>query len=81
MSIEPVLNDVRRERALQDKQWGGPGHDDERAPAEWMDVIESQIAKFRATDEDVRERLIKIAALAVAGVEALDRQTLECGDG
>lgn len=76
-----VFDEVRAEREAQDAQWGGPEHDDEHSPEDWMDFIELQIAKFRATDEDVRERLIKIAALAVAGVEALDRQTREYGDG
>lgn len=79
--MEPVLNDVRRERALQDKQWGGPEHDDEHLPDDWMEFIETQVAKYRADQSQFRERFVKIAALAVAAIESLDRQTLEYGDG
>jgi hypothetical protein len=81
MSIEPIINEIRRERAQQDRQWGGPDHDDEHSPSDWMHFIEAQITKFRATDENARERLIKIGALAVAAIESLDRQTLEYSDG
>jgi Domain of unknown function (DUF3846) len=67
------------ERAAQDKQWGGPSHDDEHARPEWLDFIEHQIqrAGWETTNVGYRNRLIKIAALAVAAIESHDRITEE----
>lgn len=66
-----VYNEIKAERVDQDKQWGGPEHDDLHGPDEFMGYITRQIEK----DTDVRERLVKIAALAVAAVESFDRNS------
>lgn len=69
MSLQTVILDVVEERVRQDIQWGGPAHDDMHLEFEWMDLIHGQTGRLG----NARERLIKIAALAVAAVEAYDR--------
>lgn len=73
--LAEVLAEVVAERGRQNKQWGGAEHDDEHGPDEFLGFIRRQVSK----DGDVRERLIKIAALAVAAIESLDRNTRDYG--
>lgn len=81
---QPVaISEVLAERKRQDAQWGGPAHDDEHAALEWLSFIDNQTDKaIRETAgwlhessiaPDVRVRLVKIAALAVAAIESIDR--------
>lgn len=85
MSTESIYHEVGRKRVQQDHQWGGPEHDDQHVVDEWMNFIQAQIEKcddevIRYLPDEVavsrltRARLVKIAALAVAGIEAIDRQ-------
>lgn len=81
-----VLDAILRERAAQDSQWGGAAHDDKvNYPCDWLSYIDKQIEKsIRETapmvtgskpyNEATRARLVKIAALAVAGIESMDRK-------
>lgn len=61
--MDKVLDDIRAERAYQDKTWGGSGFDDTQSEAEG-----------RAAGRDFRTRMVKAAALAVAAIEAHDRK-------
>ena len=88
-SVPPVYTEVVNERRRQDEQWGGPEHDDTHALRDWKSYIEYQSkclltkrvyessefkgARIEPTPE-FRERLIKIAALAIAAVESYDRK-------
>lgn len=88
-SLGFVLEEICAERAEQDAQWGGPTHDDSHRVRDWFTFIERQIDLARSAQVDqngrreatggylhvpeVRSRLVKIAALAVAGVESIDR--------
>jgi len=67
-----VIAQIIQERRMQDRQWGGATHDDEHSHDDWLKYILYQIDRSRF-DEDRRARLIKVAALAVAAVEAIDR--------
>lgn len=80
-----VLDAILRERAAQDSQWGGAAHDDEQEPHDWLAYIDKQRRHaFRDTapmatgskpyNEAMRARLVKIAALAVASIESMDRK-------
>jgi hypothetical protein len=76
IKLGEVLAEVARERQAQDKEWGGPVHDDnEHGPSDWMAFIRDKGNKAleARTDEEYRKRLVQIAALAVAAVESLDR--------
>lgn len=74
-----VYDDVAAERERQDAKWGGPDHDDEHCPSEFVSFIYEKSnhavdAVFDKSPTEVRRRLIQVAALAVAAVESLDRK-------
>jgi hypothetical protein len=74
-TTETVYEDIRAERAKQDEQWGGPEHDDMHTSLEWMHYrrkFEVRVGMSH-TRERVREQLVKIAALAVAQIQSIDR--------
>lgn len=70
---EKILVEVSEERDHQDRQWGGPSHDDQHQVAEFAEFIQHQLS--RMTAQDCRARHVKIAALAVAAIESIDRKT------
>ena len=75
-----VLQDIGNERALQDLKWVGEGHGDERTTADFVKLIHdcaSWAGSIVATqiDEMARSRLVRVAALAVAACEAIDRKS------
>lgn len=74
-----VLRDVAEEHAHQDELWGTE-HDDGHASDDRLNFIEgrlgwllNQVGEYSVSDEGFRDAMIKIAALAVAAVEAYDR--------
>lgn len=77
--MERVIEEIKAERARQDAQWGGPAHDDEHDIQDFLGFIEGQIQRYRSDTSSIRDRLVKIAALAVAGCEAFDRQAVNYG--
>jgi len=68
-----VMGDVLAERTFQDEQWGGPEHDDGHTLADWRDYIVKQ-ADRSVSSCDARACLVKVAALALAAIESLDRK-------
>lgn len=80
---EEIYKQIEAERINQDAQCGGPEHDDEHEPCDWITFVEKQVdilhkAAWGETEEptsyeEERQRWIKIAALAVASLEAMDR--------
>jgi hypothetical protein len=74
-----LLSEVASERIRQDETWGGAVHDDGHSTAEFAAYITDYAGRAgtAAMQDDVvlaRKRLIQVAALAVAGVESIDRQ-------
>ena len=83
--MDSILNEIREERQHQDKKWGGPDHDDRHSPYAWAAFLtvylgqavsdfvnesgrpDSQLRKFRFN-------MVKVAALAVAAIEVVDRK-------
>lgn len=82
--MSDVYDEVKAEREAQDREWGGPAHDDGHDDADWLEfiAIKERAAEwvrgrrpYDATERrELRYRLIQIAALAVAGVESIDRR-------
>lgn len=77
-----VYTEIHAERFRQDAKYGGPGHDDEHTPEDWLTFIrtrglsaENHMRGGRA--DEYRRRLIQIAALAVAAAESWDRREQE----
>jgi hypothetical protein len=73
-----VLTEVADERIAQDREWGGATHDDTHSPSEWVGYI-TKFAGVALSDDyqfgvTFRQALVKVAALAVAAIEANDRK-------
>lgn len=79
-----VFDEVKAERERQDAQWGGAEHDDEHGFQDWASFRQrfeermNKVARKSPFDADewfrvTRDSLIKVAALAIAQVESLDR--------
>lgn len=83
-----ILTDVENERRRQIGKWGTES-DYKRSIAEWVTLIQDYAGWARTmagmnSMDKARNRLIQIAAMAVAAVEALDRnedQTKETSTG
>ena len=82
MSRESIFEEIQKERAYQDTKWGGPPHDDEHTVRDWVFFIVGYLGKIVISPEtnwgrneiNVRRYFVKVAALAVAALEALDRR-------
>lgn len=73
-----VLAEVEGERQYQNTKWGGATHDDHHAPDDWLRFLDEHVGKARSAAPvgwpEYRQRLLEVAALAVAAVETLDRR-------
>ena len=74
-----VLAQVKAERARQDQKWGGPAHDNTHTMLEWVNLIKayaqwSWVVLNLQNSDEARNKMIQVAALAVAVVEWMDRQ-------
>lgn len=82
---QAVLDEVSEERTLQDSRYGGPEHDDQHSSVQWLNFISDramyqvfvidheECSSDNPYSSDYRATLIKIAALAVAGIQSYDR--------
>lgn len=81
MSRNSILVEVANERTIQENQGNSPAWDDTLAPWDWMAVLTRHLGKAvnkgREDADEARFRLqmVRVAALAVAAVEAQDRRT------
>lgn len=79
----PILHEVLLERRRQDAKWGEQNH----PPEWWLPIIMEEVGEAAkaalehhfgySTYTDLREyrrEMIQVAAVAVAAIEALDRQ-------
>lgn len=72
-----ILNEICTERLKQDSQWGGAEHDDTHDIFDWCNYIEYQTNKAKLAENvgaEHRNRLMKVAALAIAAIESIDRK-------
>lgn len=79
--MSQATTDIDQRRRAQDRQHGGPAHDDRHTPEAWVAIL----AKFlgRAADaaplhgrnpKAYRDAMIDIAAVAQAAAESFDRK-------
>ena len=79
--IEEIFKEIMGERERQDHQWGGPPHDDRHSPCDWAAYIDKQLSAAENEWLEKRnlglfsERMRKIAALAVAAIQSIDRKS------
>ena len=88
MSTRRILGEVEDERQVQDMRWGGQDHDDGHTAAEWVALVARHLGlSFNDGAGEIdrvrfRRQMLRVAALAVACVEAIDRQAgVEHGGG
>ncbi|WP_138438535.1 hypothetical protein [Marinobacter alexandrii] len=72
------ISEVKAERQRQDQKWGGPSHDDQHRPETFAQLIEdysgwARVMAGMGSLDKYRRRMIQVAALAGAAVEATDR--------
>lgn len=81
--FEHIIGLVRIERQRQDEKYGGPKHDDEHSPEDWIRYIFDHASRARsAIDDDASVyvyQLVRVAALAFAALEAYYRAQAEIG--
>lgn len=79
MTKKQILAEILEERHKQDVQWGGPAHDRQHSMQDWVAFIDRQLFSADVADnyELYRQRMIKIAALSLATIEALDEINLK----
>ena len=73
-----AIRDVLSERARQDDRWGEQNH----AGVPWLAILMEEVGEFakalitdEASPEECRRELVQVAAVAIAAIESLDRQT------
>lgn len=74
-----LLLEVANERDRQDAKWGGAANDDQWNPLDWHEMISDYNGWARrmltmGNYPKGRTRLIQLAAMALAEVEAIDRR-------
>ncbi len=81
LHLAATLTEIARERDAQDRQWGGVEHDDKNRPWDWLTYISKHIGKAVVYPPDskqalvvFRRELVKVASLAVAAIQAIDRR-------
>lgn len=83
MSIESIYKEIESEREYQRDKWGLEADDTLNTPSDFMGYISHYGTKWfpggfrpykRAVVDSYRKHMIKVAAIAVAAIESLDRQ-------
>lgn len=69
-----IIGKIHQERTLQDDQWGGPEHDDEHQPSDWIAFMGKFMRRIQ-NGECVEDSLVKIAALAIAALQSNKRKS------
>jgi len=76
-----IFDEIKTERKRQDTQWGGKRHDDEHNTRDWVSFIINFLARTVNKEASwgydlvvTKTAFIKVAALCVAAIEAIDRK-------
>lgn len=69
-----IDEDIKKERARQDRQWGEQNH----FPQKWLTILMEEVGEVASAilerDYDgYRNELVQVAAVAIAALEAIDR--------
>lgn len=75
MRRELIYTKITEERAYQDERWGEE-FDEKNTSNDWCSYIcryATRAASFNLAPKEYRDNLIRVAALAVAAIETLDR--------
>lgn len=71
-----LLGEILTRRREQDARWGGTQHDAQHDELDWQCFIEKQVRDAEKADTSGiwRDRMVDIAALAIAAIEWADRK-------
>jgi hypothetical protein len=74
-----VLSLLQQERAEQDAKWG-ERHDDAHHPNDWIAILARHLGLAASDGSEIdltryKKQLVRIAAVAIAALETLQRQT------
>jgi hypothetical protein len=75
MNLDEIFTAITAERNYQDQMWGTE-FDDKNTPNDWASYILRYTARgcdFNLTPEKFKSAMVKVAALAVAAVESVER--------
>ena len=75
-SMRAVFDEIVKERITQDEKWGGSSHDDTHTQFDWTRFIRDhadRAVRGQARD-NFRQQMVRVAALAVAAIQAYDRK-------
>ena len=78
-----VLGEILTERDRQDEKWGGSGHDDCHSVNDWIAYTVFLMGRMQSMyyhadpAKSARAGFIRIASLAVAVIESIDRKLLQ----
>lgn len=84
--MENILNEIRKEREYQKERWGNETDDTLNTPWMWASYIAQYATKWMAgtfaplssdTVNTFRKCMVKVATLAIAAIESIDRQRQE----
>jgi hypothetical protein len=76
---QTIYNQIETERQCQDALWGGETHDDAHPACGWVALLVRHVGLAvddgtADADERFRRQMVRVAALAVAAIEAHDRR-------
>lgn len=74
-----IYKTLNAERDAQDAEWGGQQHDQDHTPNDWIAYITKHAGKA-AGGNDFRAQMVKVAALAVAAIEAHDANSTQVAE-
>ena len=87
MKRDQIIAAIEAERTAQDAKWGGHEHDVTHTPKEWCDFLWQRVGYVSAASAgrlhptpDYERRLIQVAALAIAAIEAEQRASDAVGE-
>lgn len=79
-----IFTQIEEERRRQDGEWGQQ-HDDKHTTHDWIAILSKHIGRAvvypwdRAAAAAYRQQMVRVAAVAVAAIEWVDRQLDEEG--
>lgn len=86
-TLEKVLHEIRTERQYQDEKWGHESDDTRNTPWMWASYIAQYATGWMrgafslatGDTDSFRTAMVKVASIAVAAIESIDRQREENG--
>jgi hypothetical protein len=73
-----IFDEIAKERSWQDAEFGGPEEDDKKSISDWLRHIYQHTSManppVQPSEGNFRKQMVRVAALAVAAIQAIDRK-------